>query len=55
MNKTAKVILALLVVTAAASAAFLLLRPKDTVHPVARVTLDGELVEELTLTEEDAR
>ena len=50
MNKTAKVILALLVVTAAASAAFLLLRSGDTVHPVARVTLDGELVEEIDLT-----
>ena len=50
MNKSAKVILALLVVIAAASAAFLLLRPRDTVHPVARVTLDGALVEEIDLT-----
>lgn len=49
MNKSAKVILALLVVTAAASAAFLLLRPKDTAHPVAQITLDGEVVREIDL------
>ena len=51
MSKSAKVILALLVVTAAASAAFLLLRPRGTGRPVARITLDGELVEEIDLTE----
>ena len=48
MNKSAKLILALLVVTAA-SAAFLLLRPKDTAHPVAQITLDGEVVREIDL------
>ena len=51
MSKSAKVILALLVVTAAASAAFLLLRPRDTAHPVARITLDGEVIDEIDLTE----
>lgn len=51
MSKSAKVILALLVVTAAASAAFLLLRPRDTSHPVAQITLDGEVIDEIDLTE----
>lgn len=50
MNKSAKVILALLVVIAAASAAFLLLRPGDTAHPVAQITLDGEVIDEIDLT-----
>ena len=51
MNRTAKLILALLVLLAAGSAAFLVLRPAGEDHPVASITLDGSLVEEIDLTE----
>ena len=51
MNRTAKLILALLVLLAAGSAAFLVLRPAGEDHPVASITLDGRLVEEIDLTE----
>ena len=50
MNKTAKWILAALLLIAAASAAFLLLGPGQKVNPVARITLDGEVMEEIDLT-----
>ena len=51
MNKTAKCLLAALVLLAAGSAAFLLLRPTGEDHPVARITLEGTLVEEIDLTQ----
>lgn len=44
-----KVILLLLLAAAAGSAAFLLLRSGGTEHPVARVTRDGVLREEIDL------
>lgn len=50
MNKSAKLILAALVLLAAGSAALLLLRPAGEEHPVARITLDGALVREIDLT-----
>lgn len=49
MTKSAKVILLLLALAVAACAAVLLLRPRGTDHPVARITLDGALVEEIDL------
>ena len=49
MNRNAKVILLLLVLVGAACAAFVLLRPAGT-GAVARITLDGELVEEIDLS-----
>ena len=49
MNKTAKWLLAALLLAAAASAAFLLLAPGQKDDPVARITLDGELVKEVDL------
>ena len=51
MNKAAKWLIAALVLLAAGSAAFLLLRPAGEDHPVARITLDGGLVEEIDLTQ----
>ena len=49
MNRNAKVILLLLVLVGAACAAYVLLRPAGT-GVVARITLDGELVEEIDLS-----
>lgn len=49
MNKTAKLVLALLVLAVAGSAGFLLLRPGRTEAPVARITRDGVLLEEIAL------
>lgn len=49
MNRNAKVILLLLVLVGAACAVFVLLRPAGT-GVVARITLDGELVEEIDLS-----
>lgn len=49
MNRNAKVILLLLVLVGAACAAFVLLRPAGT-GAMARITLDGELVEEIDLS-----
>lgn len=48
MNRSARIILAALVLLAAASAAFLLLRPKGAGR-TARISLDGEIVEEIDL------
>ncbi len=49
-----KVILFLLLAAAAASAAFLLLRDGGTDAPVARITRDGVLLEEIDLNKVDA-
>jgi len=49
MTKNTKLILALLVLAVAASGAFLLLNRGEAEHPTARITLDGELVEEIDL------
>ena len=49
MNRNAKLILLLLVLAGAASAAFVLLRPAGG-GTVARVTLDGAVVEEIDLS-----
>ena len=50
MNKSTKLILALLVILAAACAAVLLLKPKGTDRPVARITVNGTIVNEVDLT-----
>ena len=49
MSRNAKVILLLLVLAGAACAAFLLLRPAGA-GTVARITLDGEVVDEIDLS-----
>lgn len=49
MIKSTKVILLLLAAAVAACAVFLLLGPGKTGRPVARITLDGALVEEIDL------
>lgn len=49
MSRNAKVILLLLVLAGAACAAFVLLRPAGA-GTVARITLDGKLVEEIDLS-----
>lgn len=51
MTRNAKIILALLVLLAAASAAFLLPRPQAAGHPVATVTLNGDVIGEIDLAE----
>lgn len=51
MSRTAKIILALLILAAAASAAAIL-RPKaETVSPVARISRDGVVLEEIALNQ----
>lgn len=50
MNRKSAAVLGLLLLTAAACAAFLLLRPRGEEHPVARITLDGKLIEEIDLS-----
>ena len=52
MSKSAKWVLGLLAGAALLSSAALLL-PKSTSHPVARITLDGEVVEEIDLEQVD--
>lgn len=49
MNRKTAAVLGLLLLTAAACAAFLLLRPRGEERPMARITLDGALVEEIDL------
>ena len=50
MSKSAKWILALLILTAVLATLSLVLPPRQPVtHPVARITLDGELVQEIDL------
>lgn len=51
MSKNAKIILILLLAAAVLSAGFLLLQQKQTPSPVARITLDGELIREIPLDE----
>lgn len=50
MNRGGRIVLALLLATACACAAFVLLRPAGTQRPVATITLDGALVEEIDLS-----
>ncbi|MEA4933891.1 MAG: NusG domain II-containing protein [Lawsonibacter sp.] len=49
MNKNTRIFLLLLALTAAAATGFLFLAPKKISHPVARITLDGEVVKEIDL------
>lgn len=53
MNKSTKVILLLLLLAAAGSAAFIFLGQKEVSSPVARITRDGELLEEIQLDKVD--
>lgn len=50
MSKSTKIVILLLGLTVAVSAAFLLLRPTAVDRPTARITLDGEVLEEIDLT-----
>lgn len=50
MSKSAKIVLALLALVAAVSAGFLLLRSQGTERPVARITANGTIVNEVDLT-----
>lgn len=49
MSKSAKIIFALLVLAAAVSGAFILLRGGGTEAPVARISRDGVVLEEIPL------
>ena len=51
MSKNAKIILILLLVAAVLSAGFIFMQKKQPDSPVARVTLDGELLREIPLDE----
>ena len=51
MSRNAKILLILLLAAAALSAGFLLLQKKQTPSPVARITLDGEVIREIPLDE----
>ena len=51
MSKDAKIILILLLAAAILSAGFILVQKKQTPSPVARITLDGEVVREIPLDE----
>ena len=53
MSRGVKAILAVLILILAGSAAFLLLRPKNGGH-VARISLDGQVVEEIDLSRVEA-
>ena len=53
MSREVKAILAALILILAGSAAFLLLRPKSEGH-VARISLDGQVVEEIDLSRVEA-
>ena len=50
MNKSAKLILAVLLLAVAASAAVLLIPKTEQEHPVAKITSNGELLEVIDLT-----
>ena len=50
MSKNAKIILTLLALVVAASAAFLLMGREEPQRPVARITVNGTLVNEVDLT-----
>ena len=49
MSRTTKLLAAALALLCASSAAFLLLRQGEAEHPVATVTLDGEVVDTIDL------
>ena len=49
MNKTTKLVLAALLLVAAISAVFLLLKPDAPSRPVARITVNGTIVNEIAL------
>ena len=51
MSKNAKIILILLLAAAVLSVGFLLLQREQPASPVARITLDGEVLEEIPLDE----
>lgn len=51
MSKNAKIILILLLTAAALSAGVIFMQKPQTLSPVARVTLDGELLREIPLDE----
>ena len=51
MSKHAKIILILLLAAAVLSVGFLLLQREQPASPVARITLDGEVLEEIPLDE----
>lgn len=51
MSKNAKIILMLLLAAAVLSAGFIFMQKKQPASPVARVTLDGELLREIPLDE----
>ena len=53
MNKNTKIILALLVLTLLICTAFLVFRPGETGPAVARITVNGTLVNEIALAELD--
>ena len=52
MNKATKFLLGALLLAAVASAAFLLLKPEEPSRPVARITLNGTIVNEIDLDSE---
>ena len=51
MTRPVKLTLAALILVCAGSVAYLLLAPGQTDHPVATITLDGEVLDEIDLTE----
>ena len=51
MTRPVKLTLAALILVCAGSIAYLLLAPGQTDHPVATITLDGEVLDEIDLTE----
>jgi len=55
MSKNGKLIAALLVLAAAAAGAFLLFRGGDVPSPTARITRDGEVLEEILLDRVEER
>ena len=51
MKRPVKLTLAALILVCAGSVAWLLLAPGRTCHPVAAITLDGEVLDEIDLTQ----
>ena len=51
MKRPVKLTLAALILVCAGSVAWLLLAPGRTDHPVAAITLDGEVLDEIDLTQ----
>ena len=50
MTRPVKLTLAALILVCAGSVAYLLLAPGQTDHPVATITLDGEVLDKIDLT-----